>query len=173
MVWAPSRTTASHPGEPGPWVYLSLSLNPCRFTALDLSLPCCFSAELGEPRTHLLSMKTRFLSCCSFPCGKAAATHLAHPPLDIQCAGTAPSLQSTEMPRLQSAWERCGNGTKQGSNSLFAASHFGAWGCVGQGVWAYFAPRNRYTDEKARSCPLLLALLGIRWRHTGTLKPSN
>lgn len=93
---------------------LSLSLNTCRFTALDLSLPYCFSAELEQPRTCLFSMKTGFLSCCSLPCGKAAATHLAHSPLDIQYAGTAQSLQGTEMSRWQICRERCGDGTQRG-----------------------------------------------------------
>lgn len=99
-----------------PRAQLSLSLNTCRFTALDLSLPCCFLAELGEPRTHLLSTRTRFFKLLFTSLwGKAAATHLAHPPLDIQyMQAQLWVFKAQKCPGCKSAQERCGDGTQTG-----------------------------------------------------------
>lgn len=128
---------------------LSLSLNTCRFTALDLSLPHCFSAELEQPRTCLFSMKTGFLlftslwqGCCNTP-GTPAPGHSV-------CRHSSESsrhrnVQVANLQRKMWGWDP--------KRAIIASSHFKAWGCVGGDVWAYFAPRNRYTAERAHSYP--------------------
>lgn len=104
--------------EPQPHILVILDheltqfiLKPMQIQSL---LPCCFSAELGEPETHLFSMNTGFLSCCSLPCSKAAATHLADLPWIFSIQVQLRVFKAQKCPGDKSARERCRDGTQTG-----------------------------------------------------------